>query len=190
MKRKLTKEQQYRRRAEYSIRAAALFTAIMIGLYVASCESSIREASTPADEEIIVQELPEREPDTVPEPAEEKDPLASWNKVEGATLTHYCICVLCCGKEPDHPAYGITASGREAEPYTSVAVDPLLVPLGAYLLIDYGDGEVLVGRADDTGSAIDGSHFDLCLPSHELAKQEGVKTVDVYWQIEEPIFYE
>ena len=190
MKRKLTKEQQYRRRAEYSIRVAALFTALMIGLYVASCESSIKEVSTSAEDEIVVQELPVREHDVVPEPAEEKDPLAAWNKVEGATLTHYCICVVCCGKEPDHPAYGITASGREAEPYTSVAVDPLLVPLGAYVLIDYGDGDVLVGRADDTGTLIDGSHFDLCVNSHSEAKELGVKTVDVYWQIEEPIFYE
>ena len=190
MKRKLTKEQQYRRRAEYSIRAAALFTALMIGLYVASCESSVREASTPAEEENIAQEAIVEEPEATPEPTEEKDPLAAWNKVEGATLTHYCICVLCCGKEPDHPAYGITASGREGEPYTSIAVDPLLVPLGAYLLIDYGDGEVLVGRADDTGSAIDGSHFDLLVNTHSEAKELGVKTVDVYWQNEEPIFYE
>lgn len=190
MKRKLTKEQQYRRRAEYSIRIAALCMALMIGFYVASCESSLEEASVHIEEENIAQEATVQEGKADAEPSEEKDPLANWNKVEGATLTHYCICVVCCGKEPDHPAYGITASGREAEPYTSVAVDPLLVPLGAYVLIDYGDGEVLVGRADDTGASIDGSHFDLCVNSHSEAKELGVKTVDVYWQNEEPIFYE
>ena len=190
MKRKLTKEQQYRRRAEYSIRAAALCFALLIVIYAAVCARSAEEVSTPAEEENIAQELPGEEPEAVPEPAVETDPLVSWNKVEGATLTHYCICVICCGKEPDHPAYGITASGREAEPYTSVAVDPLLVPLGAYVLIDYGDGDVLVGRADDTGSGINGSHFDLCVPSHEEAKQEGVKVVDIYWQTEESKFFE
>jgi 3D (Asp-Asp-Asp) domain-containing protein len=59
-----------------------------------------------------------------------------------------------------------------------------MIPMGAYILIDYVNGEVLVGRADDTGSAIDGSHLDLCVSTHAEAIEEGVKTVDVYWKEE------
>ena len=181
---KLTPEQRRRRRAEYSVRVAALCFAVMVGFYAASGEPQEEEATVPSEEAIVAQEPPEQEVRAIPEPVEQRNPLDDFNKLEGATLTHYCICEKCCGKTPEHPAYGITASGREAEPYTSIAVDPLLIPMGAYILIDYGDGEVLVGRADDTGSAIDGSHIDLCVSSHEEALEEGVKIVDVYWKEE------
>ena len=181
---KLTSEQRRRRRADYSTRVAALCFATILVIYAASCEPSEGEVSTPAEVEIVAQETADEASGVVVTIIEPIDPFADWNKMEGATLTHYCVCFLCCGKTPENPAYGITASGREAEPYTSVAVDPLMIPMGAQILIDYGNGEVVVGRADDTGSAIDGSHIDLCVSNHEEALQEGVKTVDVYWKEE------
>ena len=97
------------------------------------------------------------------------------------TVTHYCICQQCCGKAPDHPAYGITASGRRATPYVSVAVDPSLIPLGADVLVDYGDGEIHYYRADDTGSGVGSRHIDLCVGSHAEALQMGHRTATVYW---------
>ena len=36
--------------------------------------------------------------------------------LDHVTVSHYCICEKCCGKSPDHPAYGITASGVKATP--------------------------------------------------------------------------
>lgn len=182
MRRKLTTEQQRRRRAEYSVRATALCIALMV---VLACIEQPEEPVEPKAEPEIVTEVPaEQEVEEVPEPVEPRSPLADWHKMEGATLTHYCICKACCGKDPEHPDYGITASGREAEPYTSIAVDPVIIPLGSYVLIEYENGEVLVGRADDTGSAIDGSHLDLCVSTHSEAQEEGVKVVDVYWKEE------
>ena len=80
---------------------------------------------------------------------------------------------------PDHPAYGITASGRRATPYVSVAVDPSVIQLGADVLVDYGDGEIYYYRADDTGPK--GNHIDLCVSSHEEALRLGVQTATVYW---------
>lgn len=100
--------------------------------------------------------------------------------IENATVTHYCICEKCCGKSPDHPAYGITASGRAAEPYVSIAVDPAMIPLGSIVYVDYGDGELHEYRADDTGSGVAGAHIDLCVASHEEALQLGVRTAKVY----------
>lgn len=123
--------------------------------------------------------------EVVPEVKEEPtiiDPMAKFPSIENATLTHYCICKKCCGKEPDHPAYGITASGRTAEPYLSVAVDPFLIPLGSTVYIDYGDGEIKEYRADDTGSGVAGAHIDLCVTEHEEALELGVKTVRVWWK--------
>ena len=113
---------------------------------------------------------------------EEGPELNRLPMIENATMTHYCPCELCCGKDPDHPDYGITASGREAEPYVSVAVDPFLIELGSTVYVDYGDGEIHTYRADDTGSAITGAKLDLCVSSHEEAYELGVKTVKVWYE--------
>lgn len=108
--------------------------------------------------------------------------LAKSHRIDNVTVTHYCICQQCCGKAPDHPAYSITASGRRATPYVSVAVDPSVIPLGAELLVDYGDGAGLRRyRAEDTGGAVKGNHIDLCVGSHAEALQLGRRTATVYW---------
>jgi len=106
--------------------------------------------------------------------------LAQATKIDNVTVTHYCTCKKCCGKSPDHPAYGITASGRKATPYVTVAVDPSVIPLGFDVLVDYGDGVIEYYRADDTGSGVGGRHIDLCVSSHDEAINLGVRTATVY----------
>ena len=102
--------------------------------------------------------------------------------LESVSVTYYCTCQRCCGKTPDHPAYGITASGTRATPYRTVAVDPSVIPLGADVLVDYGDGAGLRRyRAEDTGGAVKGNHIDLCVGSHAEAQQLGRRTATVYW---------
>ncbi len=105
-------------------------------------------------------------------------------KPEGVVFkaTHYCICEKCCGKKPDHPAYGLTASGRRAEPGVTVAVDPKVIPLGSTVHVDFGDGVDHVFRADDTGGAIKGNRLDICMGSHQEALNGGVKEVKVWWE--------
>lgn len=102
--------------------------------------------------------------------------LARAHKIENCTVTHYAVCVECCGKTD-----GITASGRIATPYVSVAVDPGIIPLGSDVLVDYGDGEINYLRADDTGSGVTGDHIDLCVGSYEEAVQLGVRMATVYY---------
>ena len=102
--------------------------------------------------------------------------LASAHRLDDVTVTHYDCCVECCGK-----ADGITASGVRATPGVTVAVDPDVIPLGADVLVDYGDGVINYYRADDTGSAIKGNKLDLCVGSHQEAINMGVRTATVYW---------
>jgi 3D (Asp-Asp-Asp) domain-containing protein len=123
------------------------------------------------------------ENDQVEEPDDEID-LAKLKQIENATVTAYCCCKRCCGKDESHPAYGITASGRPAEPFVSVAVDPFLIPLGSTVYLDYGDGELLEFRADDTGSGVAGAHIDVCYPDHWSALEHGVKEARVWWKEE------
>ena len=102
--------------------------------------------------------------------------LAKANKIEDVKVTHYCCCVKCCGKDD-----GITYSGVKATPGVTVAVDTSIIPLGADVLVDYGDGVINYYRADDTGSAIKGNELDLCVSSHQEAINLGVRTATVYW---------
>lgn len=102
--------------------------------------------------------------------------LAKSHKLERVTVTHYCTCETCCGWST-----GITASGRKATPGVSIGVDPSVIPLGADVLIDYGDGELHYMRADDTGSGVKGNHIDVCVSDHQTAIDLGVRTASAYW---------
>ena len=56
-----------------------------------------------------------------------------------------------------------------------------VIPLGADVLVDYGDGEICYYRADDTGSGVVGNHIDLCVADHQTAVQLGRRTAMVWW---------
>lgn len=102
--------------------------------------------------------------------------LGKAHIIEDCTVTHYDCCVACCGKDD-----GITASGEQATPGVTVAVDPDVIQLGSDVLVDYGDGEIHYYRADDIGAAIKGNRIDLCVESHEEALMLGRRTATVYW---------
>ena len=109
--------------------------------------------------------------------AQEPLRLDQAHVLENVTVTHYDCCVECCGKVD-----GLTASGTHATPYSTVAVDPSVIPLGADVLVDYGDGAGLRRyRAEDTGGDVKGNHIDLCVGSHAEALQLGRRTATVYW---------
>lgn len=86
------------------------------------------------------------------------------------TLTAYCPCEICCGKND-----GITASGKKAQANHTVAVDKSYIDLGSKLLID---GKTYY--AEDVGGAVKGKHIDIFFNTHEEAVQFGTTTGDVY----------
>lgn len=102
--------------------------------------------------------------------------LERATRLDDVTVTHYDCCLECCGKTD-----GITASGVKATPGVTVAVDPDVIPLGADVLVDYGDGEIEYYRADDVGGAIHGNRIDICVETHEEALELGVRTATVWW---------
>lgn len=90
-------------------------------------------------------------------------------------ITMYAATVEQCGND-----LGITASGRKVtdDPTChTVAVDPSVIPLGSYLIIEGYDG--IIFRADDTGSAINGYDIDIFTTDEYESKtfnnQSGVK---------------
>lgn len=77
-------------------------------------------------------------------------------------------------------SFGITASGtrvkRDVNGYSSIAVDPRVIPLGTKLYVPgYG-----YGIAEDTGGAIKGNRVDLFFTSETECDNWGVRPVDVY----------
>lgn len=97
------------------------------------------------------------------------------------TITFYCSCEHCCGKTPDHEAYGITATGTKATEGRTIAVDPTVIPYGSRVIIE---GFEFVYCAEDCGGAIKEQHIDIYVDSHEEALQLGRQTAEV-WLIEE-----
>lgn len=179
---------EWRRNAILTLILAALTAGVAV---VVSVKAVAEEPTTPPssaitdDGRLPGDDIPAQEPEEAENELIEAALLGRATVLEDVTVTHYDCCVQCCGKSPDHPAYGITASGRKATPNVSVAVDPSVIPLGADVLVDYGDGELQYYRADDTGSGVKGNHIDLCVASHEEALRAGVKTVTVYWVAQE-----
>ena len=96
-------------------------------------------------------------------------------------LTMYAATVEQCGN-----TLGITASGRyvtDDPTCWTVAVDPSVIPLGTYLVIEGYEG--IIFRADDTGSAVKGYHIDIFTTSEAESKSfPNVYGADV-WILEE-----
>ena len=92
----------------------------------------------------------------------------------GVRITAYCICEKCCGKAPDHPLYGVTATGHKVKDGDRiVAVDRRLIPLYSTVII--GGVSYL---ALDTGGAIKGRRIDVLVTgtdAHRRAMAMGVR---------------
>lgn len=104
-----------------------------------------------------------------------------FNNEMDMVATGYDLSYESCGKYPDDPYYGITASGAKAQPGT-VAVDPSVIPLGTKLYIASTDGSPDYGFATalDTGSAIKGYRVDLFMENNQDALNYGIRPVKVY----------
>lgn len=89
---------------------------------------------------------------------------------EDYECTAYDLSYQSCQKLPDHPAYGITASGASLRDHTresamAIAVDPNQIPLGSKVLIVFEDSNRAkyngIYTAVDTGGAINGRRIDI-----------------------------
>ena len=93
------------------------------------------------------------------------------------TVTAYDLSYASCGKEPSHPAYGITANGTSLKGHTlesarAIAVDCKVIKLGSKVHIEFLDEEYkhLDGffTAVDVGGAIKGKKIDVFFGSGDV----------------------
>lgn len=94
--------------------------------------------------------------------------------------TAYTADYASTGKNPGDYGFGITATGTVARRnyggYSSIAVDPRVIPLGTKMYVE-GYGYAI---AEDTGGAIKGNKIDLFFDSNSEVYNWGVRTVNVY----------
>lgn len=104
-----------------------------------------------------------------------------YTKVLDMKATAYSATYEDTGKSPDHPAFGITATGIRA--YQGViAVDPRVIPLGTKVYVEIAGSIPDYGYAiaADTGGAIKGNIIDLYYDDYSFAKRFGYQRVKVY----------
>lgn len=108
-------------------------------------------------------------------------------------VTAYDLSYQSCEKMPDHPAYGITASGHSLKDHSresamAIAVDPRQIPLGSKVLLVFnGVRSKYTGvyTAVDTGGAITNNRIDVFFGDFKNnvskeALQFGVTHAEVY----------
>lgn len=97
-----------------------------------------------------------------------------------ARATAYTADFASTGKRPGDSGFARTASGttvrRNPDGYSSIAVDPSVIPLGTKLYVE-GYGYAI---AEDTGGAIKGNTIDVFFDTAAECTQWGVKYVNVY----------
>lgn len=86
------------------------------------------------------------------------------------TITAYCPCEICCGKND-----GITASGKKATANNTIAADTSILPMGSKVQID---GKTYT--VEDTGGAIKGKRIDIFFNTHQEALNYGKRYANVY----------
>lgn len=99
-------------------------------------------------------------------------------KVKNVTITFYCNCKKCCGREPDDAGYGICADGTKACKGT-LAADWSKFPKGSKIEFKMPDGTTVSGTVHDKGGAVKGNHLDVWCASHAEAGKKGTFTTTI-----------
>lgn len=115
-------------------------------------------------------------------PETERNDLDELRGFDGV-LTDCTVTYYCCEARPHicGGGTGKTATGTDVTAGRSAAVDPAVIPLGAEIWVDYGDGVLHSYVAEDTGSAVGGAHVDLAVATHDEALALGTTTATVWW---------
>lgn len=93
-------------------------------------------------------------------------PKPKWEVYE---ITAYTAGYESTGKRPNHPLYGITASGERVKPHWTIAC-PRHIPFGTKIYIAELDW---IYTCQDRGSAIVAGHLDIYIPDLAQALQFG-----------------
>ena len=103
--------------------------------------------------------------------------IAKANRIDNCTVTWYTNDT--CGKTPDDPSYGITASGLPTVEGLTCAVDNKVIPRYADVFVQFSDGTIQQYWATDSG--VKGNRIDIFEPDYDTAIQNGRQILTVWW---------
>ena len=95
-------------------------------------------------------------------------------------ITAYTAGYESCGKLPEDPLYGITATGAEVKEHHTIASDWDVLPPGTRVRIE---GLPYIYIVEDRGGAVKGKHIDMYIEDLDEALKWGVKNREV-WTVE------
>lgn len=96
-------------------------------------------------------------------------------------VTAYDLSFQSCRKNPDHPEYGITASGTRVKEWHTIAAGPS-IPFGTQIFIPYFEDKPNKGTfiVEDRGSAVKDGCIDIYMPDYDDCMDFGVRELDVF----------
>jgi 3D (Asp-Asp-Asp) domain-containing protein len=96
-------------------------------------------------------------------------------------VTAYDLSYQSCQKHPDHPLYGITASGKYAEAWNTIAAGPEL-PFGAKVYIPYFADKPNGGifTVHDRGGGVKDGRIDVYIESYADCMEFGRRQLEVW----------
>lgn len=158
------------------ILAYSVIITIALIITYATSQMEIKELKEPkatqaAEIETTPRTTPQETPVHTANPAEIENAV---QYTETFTVTAYCACYDCCGKNENNPHYGVTATGTKATAGRTVAVDPTVIPYGSTVIID---GHSYI--AEDTGGAVKGKRIDIYFDNHDEALKFGRRELEV-----------
>lgn len=176
-----------RKRAAEAEWKAALWRCVALGAVLALlavCLAAVLTAPVEAETPPKAEHVPVKAVEPVPaavipagaEPAEEPEPP---NVIPDCIVSYYC-----CERRPHicGTGDGITATGTEARPWATCAVDPALIPLGSTVTVAFADGETVECVAEDVGQWVQGEYVDICVAGHQEALELGLQRAEVRWE--------
>lgn len=159
-----------------------LILALFLAVVLHPLPAQERVVESPPGPAVQIIPLPQERSEPVPAETSSTSSPPEAHVIENCTVTWYTEDT--CGKSPDHPAYGVTASGLPVEADVTCAVDPEVIPLHSAVYVQYADGSVERLRATDTG--VKGNWIDIYTPDYEHAVQCGLQKLTVYWTESKP----
>lgn len=96
-------------------------------------------------------------------------------------VTAYDLSYQSCGKHPDHPLYGITASGKYVEEWNTIAAGPEL-PFGTRVYIPYFKDKPNGGifTVMDRGGGVKNGRLDVYMKSYTECMEFGRRKLEVW----------
>lgn len=132
----------------------------------------------------LEEKLPDIEPieQKVDELTERVHVAVSRNgRAEIFRVTAYDLSYQACGKYPDHPEYGITASGERVKEWHTIAAGPEL-PFGTRVYLPYFRDKPNRGIfvVKDRGGAVKNGCLDVFINDYDACMEFGVKYLEAY----------